>query len=262
MNEVGFCGYNLTEINNFIVRRDGGSSDYLFVLLMTPFYVHSKDGEVQVAEPMACMLFAPGEYQYYEAIDKFKNSFIHFTPNYDFLSEYNIPTSTIFYPKRPELINQILKNIVIEATSKPIHYKQKIDCLVNELIIDFSREVHNITHSTHDESLFLQFHKIRLSMVTHCETEWTTDSVCKLAHMEKSQFYSYYSRFFNTTPKADIINARIEKAKNLLTNQELKVNQVSEICGFKNVSHFTRCFKKHVKCTPGEYAKNASPNMA
>jgi AraC-like DNA-binding protein len=72
--------------------------------------------------------------------------------------------------------------------------------------------------------------------------------------MEKSQFYNYYVNFFKTTPKSDIINARIEKAKNLLTNQELKVNQVSEICGFKNISHFTRAFKKHTARSPRDYA--------
>jgi transcriptional regulator GlxA family with amidase domain len=73
--------------------------------------------------------------------------------------------------------------------------------------------------------------------------------------MEKGQFYNCYTLFFKTTPKADIIGARIEKAKNLLTNQELKVHQVSEMCGFKNVCHFSRCFKKRTNFSPCEYVE-------
>ncbi|MCL2387199.1 MAG: helix-turn-helix transcriptional regulator [Defluviitaleaceae bacterium] len=252
MIKVDFCGYNLTELDGFTIRRTGGSGDFLFLLLKTPFYIYSV--ETITTRPMACILFPPNEPHHYKAVQTFTNSFIHFTPDYDFLSMYKIPTATVIYPKRPDVINQILKHIVIESVDKSLHYEQKIDCLTNELFIEISRDINNIEHNKHDMSLYSQFQKIRLSLINHCESDWTTESICKLAHMEKSQFYSYYASFFNTTPKADIISARIEKAKNLLTNQELKVNQVAEICGFKNASHFTRCFKKYVNCTPNEFS--------
>jgi len=255
MFEVDFCGYNLTEIDNFTVRRINGSGDYLFLLLLTPFFIYSgSDRQPIITEPMACILFPPDEPHHYQSVSIFKNSFIHFTPSHDFVSEYKIPLRTVMYPQKPDMINQLLKNIVIEAINKPIHYERRIDSLAEQLFIDISRELHDENTHTNNMSLYSQFIKIRMSLIGHCEADWNTESICRLAHMEKSQFYNCYTSFFKTTPKADIITARIEKAKNLLTNKELNINQVAEMCGFRNASHFARYFKKRNNCTPSEYS--------
>ena len=49
---------------------------------------------------------------------------------------------------------------------------------------------------------------------------------------------------------------RIEKAKELLLNTDLKINEVSEKVGFKNPQHFASSFKKIVGLTPIEYRYN------
>jgi len=250
------------ELDNFAVRRTGGSGDYLFLLLLTPFFIYSdNDRPTITTEPMACILFPPDKPHHYQAVQIFKNSFIHFVSSYDFISKYNIPLGTVFYPKKPELINQLLRNIVIETINKPIHHEQKIHCLTEQLFVDISRELYDTTVSMNNMSLYSQFTKIRMSLIGNCEADWNTESICRLAHMEKSQFYNCYTNFFKTTPKADVISARIEKAKNLLTNKELNINQVAEMCGFKNASHFTRYFKKRNNCTPSEYATNQLVNF-
>ena len=56
-------------------------------------------------------------------------------------------------------------------------------------------------------------------MLSHYEKDWTTEKLCQMANMEKSQFYSYYKQFFSSTPHSDLIEVRLDKAKNLLTNQ-------------------------------------------
>lgn len=57
---------------------------------------------------------------------------------------------------------------------------------------------------------------------------------------------------FNT--KLDKI--RIEKAKSLLINDKLKVYQVCEKVGYKNIDYFHSKFKKYVGTTPLTYKKN------
>lgn len=73
-------------------------------------------------------------------------------------------------------------------------------------------------------------------MLSHYEKDWTTEKLCQMANMEKSQFYSYYKQFFSSTPHSDLIEVRLDKAKNLLTNQALSIGQTAEICGFSNLS--------------------------
>ncbi|MCL1862391.1 MAG: hypothetical protein FWF78_02365 [Defluviitaleaceae bacterium] len=51
---------------------------------------------------------------------------------------------------RPDVINLLLKNIVIETINKFLHYERKIDCLTKELFIEISREFHNAEHPMQD----------------------------------------------------------------------------------------------------------------
>lgn len=80
--------------------------------------------------------------------------------------------------------------------------------------------------SSSDSELYSLFQKIRLEMLTNYEKPWTTEKLCAMANLEKSQFYSCYRNFFDSTPHADLNQLRLEKAKNLLTNEALPVQQV------------------------------------
>jgi len=258
--KTGFCGHNVFEADKLTIRRPNGSGDFLFLLLFTPFNIYQEPPANRApitTLPNACILFPPDKHHHYQAVDTFKNSFIHFTPDYDLPSVYKIPTGAVIYPKKHETINQYIRSIVFETANKNPHYERKIGCLIEQLLIELSRELHSAEPGIHNTPLYSQFQRIRNSLISNCEADWTIESICKPAHMEKSQFYSLYSSFFNTTPKADILNARIERAKYLLTNQELQVYQVAEMCGFKSVSHFTRYFKKRNLCTPTEYIKES-----
>ena len=255
MFKIGFCGYNRNEHDYLSIYRQNGSGDYLFLLFLTPFYVN-QDHQSLTTKPYACILFSPGKFHHYQAVKTFHNSFMHFTADQDFLSEYNVPLDTVIYPGNYSNINSYLRDILVESARKYIHYESKIDCLIRQIFIEISRDIFDSTTSTDNSTLYARFMNIRLSIISNCAEEWSIEKMCKLVHMEKSQFYSYYLSFFNTTPKADLVNARMEKAKNLLTSEHLLVHHVAEMCGYKNVAHFTRYFKKITNFTPSEYVKN------
>lgn len=48
-------------------------------------------------------------------------------------------------------------------------------------------------------------------------------------------------------------NVRIEKAKLLLQNPNLKLSQISEMVGFHDVKYFSKVFKKQVGSSPKDY---------
>ena len=52
-----------------------------------------------------------------------------------------------------------------------------------------------------------------------------------------------------------IIVFRMEKAKELLDNTNLEVEQISEKVGFANVSYFRRQFREFYGCSPELYRK-------
>ena len=70
---------------------------------------------------------------------------------------------------------------------------------------------------------------------------------------KKASFYSYYKQFFSSTPHSDLIEVRLDKAKNLLTNQDQTIEAIAKQCGFTDTKYFYRIFKKEEHITPSEY---------
>ena len=52
-------------------------------------------------------------------------------------------------------------------------------------------------------------------------------------------------------------NIRMDEAKKLLAETELKVNEISQQVGYDNVKHFMKTFKAMTGVAPSEFRKNA-----
>ena len=66
-------------------------------------------------------------------------------------------------------------------------------------------------------------------------------------------FCKLFKKAANTTPAEYIISVRFSNAKLLLSESELTISQISEMCGFSDASYFSYYFKKSFGITPGEY---------
>ena len=66
-------------------------------------------------------------------------------------------------------------------------------------------------------------------------------------------FRRLFTNHFGISPKQFILNLRITKAKQLLTEGFESIASISEKCGFSNQYHFCRVFKERCGITPSEY---------
>ena len=74
--------------------------------------------------------------------------------------------------------------------------------------------------------------------------------------MSPSNFQHLYKKAFGISFINDIIQSRIEYAKLHLTQTNITVKSISELCGYNNITHFFRQFKEVTGMTPIEYRKN------
>ncbi len=255
MYEINYCGYLRKNSDYDAIFRPNGSGDYLFLLFLTPMRI-TLANVTQVCRPGACLFFEKGIEQNYSAIKEFCNSFVHFSGSPASLDHYSFPRNQLFYPADTSTFQGILKNISTEYLLKLPLYEEKLDSLLHQLLVELSRSFLQSHESAYQNlDLYNQFMTLRLQMLSHCEEDWSPDRLCQMVNLEKSQFYSYYRSFFYASPKYELLTARIDKAKNLLTNETMQVKQVAALCGFHNIYHFTRYFKQLCGVSPSEYGK-------
>ena len=232
------------------IFRPNGSGDWLFLLFLSPMTVVLPSG-TQTAQSGACILYPPDACQDYFAPGVFLNSYIHFSAPEP--SIYTLPTCTLFYPSDPQHIDHVLAQIQAECLTKDMWFDEMSDTLLRGLFLSLSRE--QTTAKTPISPLFEPFRQARLAILSRCEEPWNAEQMCALVNLSKSQFYAYYRAFFGVSPKEDLISARLNRACNLLTNQLLSVSEAAAQCGFMNLCHFTRLFKRRFGCSPGAYQK-------
>lgn len=252
MLQLDYCDYSCHDQDQMRIYRPNGLGKHLFLRFYKPMQL-VLDDSIVLSRPGACILFTPEYPQDYSAISSFQNSYIHFTDEDDVLSGYPIPINQLFYPNNLEEIDQLWLKIQTEFFSSAKHKHEMIDSLLRQLLIESSRQLEVTDQEIENSALYDSFKQLRLKLLTQCEKNWTVSQLCQTVHLEKSQFYTYYERFFSISPKADLLNVRINKAKQMLVNKAVLVQEVAESCGFTSASHFSRQFKRTVGCSPKAY---------
>ena len=57
------------------------------------------------------------------------------------------------------------------------------------------------------------------------------------------------------SPKAYFTAIQMQKARQLLSQNELPVAEIARLCGYQEVTNFTRAFKRIYNISPSQYIK-------
>lgn len=79
--------------------------------------------------------------------------------------------------------------------------------------------------------------------------------LARQCNISEIYFRRIFTEHYKTTPRQFIIDIRVSRAKQLLSEGALKVCAVAERCGFSNHYHFCRVFKERTGLTPTQYMK-------
>lgn len=84
--------------------------------------------------------------------------------------------------------------------------------------------------------------------------------ICTAMGISKVQLYRKVKAVLGYNVNEYILNARMQKAKYLLMNEELTISQVSYKVGFSSQTYFTTVFKSKFGLTPKAFKENGSHN--
>ena len=81
----------------------------------------------------------------------------------------------------------------------------------------------------------------------------TLSQVAKYIYLSDSYFAHSFKDKFGISPKSYILKVRIEEAKELLENTDLKISDVALSVGFSSQQRFNDIFRKYTELTPLRY---------
>ncbi len=232
------------------------------------WYIWEGKGLIQIdsnqieLNPGVCLWMQPG--RRYEATQdifaRLSVTFIHFSVvskngNILPLSDFQPPFEAV-RTRQIGFIDTLMRRIV-ELESEP-EAEVSAEQLLKALIIELDREHRNTpdheplaTEQHHREIVLATAAKIR-------ESPAETPSIVELAHAA-GYSVDHFSRIFlkvtGLRPQHYIIQAKIERACQLLLESNLTISAISEVVGFQDIFYFSRQFKQKVGQSPSQYRK-------
>lgn len=255
MTEIKYVGCEFVEPGNFVLDIEKGN-DHLFLLTHTPafFWV---DGEVREYPAYSAILYHPNQKVYYRASgENFINDWIRFYSTESYITETTLPRGVPFSLKDPDYCSNLVKLIFAESilNNNENSYKElTVEYLMRVLINKLKESI----QSTYTSPQYRKLLQLRMLINSNASENWTVEKMSDFLHISPGYLQSLYKSFFGISCMDDVICSRIRMAKEYLVQRNYSVSQVANICGYNNIEHFCRQFKKISGCTPSEYRRSA-----
>lgn len=85
--------------------------------------------------------------------------------------------------------------------------------------------------------------------------DWSLERLAEVASMSRSAFAERFREHFTVTPMRYLADWRMQKARLLLSDQQLNVSEVANAVGYASDAAFSGVFKKQFGIAPGAYRK-------
>ena len=94
----------------------------------------------------------------------------------------------------------------------------------------------------------------------HYSEPITIPQLLRVAHMSQSTLMRTFQRVFQHAPIDYLIRVRIQKARELLADQEQRITDIALACGFNDSNYFTRQFRRVSGQSPRDYRRSLGNN--
>lgn len=252
-------GYNSIHPQHFDVTRPAGIPCYALLHIKSRSYFII-DRKTMVVEPGHMVLISPNTPYHYRGLDgEYKNDWLHFDCDNSDLSKERLLFNEPIPLANPAHFSLYFQQLLWEMNYAGPDYKdQNIEwnmrLLINNLLQTMEATSSKFPYSPYASRL----QNMRLTMQTQVHHDYTPQELASVLGISPSHFQHLYKDFFGLPFRADLINMRIEHAKELILSTNLKLDQVAVRCGYANEQHFYRQFRQKTGMTPKEFLKSTN----
>ncbi|MCR5742331.1 MAG: AraC family transcriptional regulator [Lachnospiraceae bacterium] len=256
MIKIHAVAYQYVNLGGIDVVRPQGSGDYLLVFLRCNAEV-MMDGSYTPVEEGNFILYKKGQPQIYRKLDgHYINDWMHFNvdPYDDYFEKLGLPCGVPFKINDSREITNIISDLMTEFFRVGGSHERILDQMADTMFMKLS-DIYQFEKQNSPEltDYFYRLSSLRKSILDFSYRPQSAADVAEELHISVSYLQHLYRDFFNTTLNADMIKGRVDHAARLLTSGMYTVSQVAVMCGYDNIEHFSRQFKKLKNVAPSRW---------
>ncbi len=116
-------------------------------------------------------------------------------------------------------------------------------------------EISGTNHNKSDTARKIEIKKIVRFISDNLEDKLTLSTLASKMNLSCDRFYHVFKEYVGVSPSQYILLERISKASRLLSDTNLSITQIAQMCGFCTSSYFSDKFKEYIKMSPTKYRK-------
>ncbi|MGM9972042.1 MAG: helix-turn-helix domain-containing protein [Anaeroplasmataceae bacterium] len=151
---------------------------------------------------------------------------------------------------------EILKKIEEELKNPTLGYKINVESLVKMLIVSIIRNYNNksvIEDFDENEDIVFKIEAIFLNEFKSI----TINDMANRVYMSVRQLQRFLKKHYKKTFNTLKLEYRMNYAIYLLNKTNMKIEEISSLCGYSSSEHFSEAFKKKFNKTPLKYRKES-----
>ncbi|MDF7799320.1 helix-turn-helix transcriptional regulator [Pontiellaceae bacterium B1224] len=189
----------------------------------------------------------------------------HFPETFGFSREEMDILSKVFskskhhsFPATPAL-RSLMPTLIGELQSthemRDAHSRTLLRAILVELKRIVSGEVVAAGAHTYSEQ---RVQALIASLPASCDQHWTLAEMADHCGIQRTQLGKVFQKLTGSTPMEYLFRIRMEHAKTLLRETDIKIIDIAFECGYGTSQYFANTFKQATGATPSEYRKHIS----
>ena len=255
MNHIRYVECDASHLEDFVFDIPEGHDCWLLLLTQTPaiFLVNNEFVEY----PGNCaVLYKPNQKIYYRACnDKYVNDWIRFDTDEAYVTTSPILCGVPFIIHDSSYCHKLYQLLetehILNNNYKDISIDNLLRVLFNKLLESYNYK--NIS------LLYKNLNELKMEIYYNPNKEWTVAKMAERLNISAGYLEDIYKNTFGITCIDDVINSRINLAKKYLLYDHYTIAEIVTLCGYRNMEHFFRQFKKITGVTPKCFRN--SPNQ-
>lgn len=254
---VNCCGYQAFMTRDSSRQRPAGRLDYQLIYLHKGYGHYLQKGQWQTHGPGTLVLYRPEEPQSYSYLGKDRPEvfWVHFTglACEELLNHYQIGTG---YIGESLQLKNLFQEIILELQLKKPFCQDVVISDFYRLLALIGRVREETARNQKEYSPMIDQLIIHLNQ--HYRNAWTVSAMAEYCHLSADYFAHSFRKRTGAAPMQYLNELRIEKARELLENQELSIAAIGALTGYEDPLYFSRVFRKITGCSPRAYRKGAA----